>query len=133
MPGKVYNSKLILTNIHLYLKAIWYPKNKDWKVTEHFLKQSIQRLHEISVGSSIHINLPIILEVCKKGGAEHDSWSGLLGGRGPCTHREALGESGMAITRGFPQQRRQNSNTHIPARKLQTLPESQECILLTSW
>lgn len=64
------------------------------------MKQSIQLLHEILTGSSIHINLQIILEVHKKGGVEHDSWSGLLGGRDPCTHREAPRESGMLTTQG---------------------------------
>lgn len=76
------------------------------------------------MGSSIHINLQITLEVYKKGGVEHDSWSGLLGGRGHCTHREALRKSGMLTTQGY-------SNTCIPARKLVTLPESQEWISLT--
>lgn len=62
------------------------------------MKQSIQLLHEILVGSSIHINFQIILEVHKKGGVERDSWSGLLGGRDPCAHREARRESGMLTT-----------------------------------
>lgn len=64
------------------------------------MKQSIQLLYEISVESSIHINLQVILEVYEKGGVEHDSWSGLLGGRDSCTHREALKESGMLTTQG---------------------------------
>lgn len=78
------------------------------------------------MGSSIHINLQIILEVHKKGGVEHDSWSGLLGGRDPCTHREALRGSRMLTTQG-------NLNREDKTQIHAFQPESQECILLTTW